>query len=381
MNPKKVAFIICVNNELYFEECCWYINRLHIPESFEIDIISIREAGFMAEAYNAAMDSSDAKYKVYLHQDAFIYNQNFIADMVNIFQMDKSIGIMGMFGGINLPENGVIYYAWNCGNLITGNLTETKCYTGYQEEPYLCVEALDGLLLATQYDTRWREDILKQWDFYDVAQCFEFRKAGYKAVIPFQEAAWVHHDCGFNKFKNYNLNRKIMMDAYPEFFPGIFCEEDFLYNSQLDEFTERYYRGIIECINTGQYEYVQKALEAFEHNGKNNNLLLLKHISGISKLEKEAGINPQIIGCGLTAEELLERYTRTKFYLRRIEMGERIDAESVYHWIRTNSFSHIEILKNVEYNIIDKKRVLEQIALAYRSGNEEKTAGIIENYL
>ena len=29
MNDRKIAFIVCVNNELYYEECLWYINHLH----------------------------------------------------------------------------------------------------------------------------------------------------------------------------------------------------------------------------------------------------------------------------------------------------------------------------------------------------------------
>ena len=27
-----IAFIICVNNELYFEECKYYIERLEVPK-------------------------------------------------------------------------------------------------------------------------------------------------------------------------------------------------------------------------------------------------------------------------------------------------------------------------------------------------------------
>lgn len=53
MDEKKIAFIICVNNELYFEECVYYINRLIIPEGFSTDVIAIREADSMCAAYNA----------------------------------------------------------------------------------------------------------------------------------------------------------------------------------------------------------------------------------------------------------------------------------------------------------------------------------------
>ena len=81
MNDRKIAFILCVNNELYYEECLWYINHLHVPEGYETDLIRITEAEGIAQAYNAAMVSSDARYKVYLHQDVFIYHREFIEDI------------------------------------------------------------------------------------------------------------------------------------------------------------------------------------------------------------------------------------------------------------------------------------------------------------
>ncbi|MEK4397726.1 MULTISPECIES: glycosyltransferase [unclassified Bacillus (in: firmicutes)] len=38
------------------------------------------------------------------------------------------------------------------------------------------VQALDGLLLATQYDVLWRKGIFDGWPLYENSQCFEFRK-------------------------------------------------------------------------------------------------------------------------------------------------------------------------------------------------------------
>ena len=39
-----IAFIICVNNELYFEECKYYIEHLEVPAGYDIDVIGIWEA-------------------------------------------------------------------------------------------------------------------------------------------------------------------------------------------------------------------------------------------------------------------------------------------------------------------------------------------------
>ena len=97
MNENKICFILCSNHELYENECLYYIKRLHIPDGFEIDIKIVKGAVSMTSGYNQAMKESDAKYKVYLHQDVFIVNQNFIPDILTLFRQ-KEIGMIGMVG-------------------------------------------------------------------------------------------------------------------------------------------------------------------------------------------------------------------------------------------------------------------------------------------
>ena len=69
MNEKKICFIACVNDIDFFNECLLYIDRLYVPDGFEIDVLSIEEAKSMTSGYNEGMNASDAKYKIYLHQD------------------------------------------------------------------------------------------------------------------------------------------------------------------------------------------------------------------------------------------------------------------------------------------------------------------------
>lgn len=63
MDDKKIAFIMCVNDELYEQECMSYLARIEAPEGFCKDIITVREAESITSGYNGAMRSSDAKYK------------------------------------------------------------------------------------------------------------------------------------------------------------------------------------------------------------------------------------------------------------------------------------------------------------------------------
>lgn len=76
------------------------------------------------------------------------------------------------------------------------------------------MEAVDGLLIATQYDIPWREDLFTQWDFYDVSQSFEFRRKGYRVVVPDMERPWCIHDDGFMKVVNYEKERLKFLAEY-----------------------------------------------------------------------------------------------------------------------------------------------------------------------
>ena len=69
MNEHKFAFIICANNEIYLEECLHYLNQLLIPVGYETELLTIYDAKCMTAGYNEGMAATDAKYKIYMHQD------------------------------------------------------------------------------------------------------------------------------------------------------------------------------------------------------------------------------------------------------------------------------------------------------------------------
>ena len=74
---KKIAFIICTNNELFLNECISYLNELVVPEGYDTDLLAISDAVSMPSGYNEAMRASDADIKIYMHQDVFIINKYF----------------------------------------------------------------------------------------------------------------------------------------------------------------------------------------------------------------------------------------------------------------------------------------------------------------
>lgn len=214
MNDKKICFIMCVNNKDYEEEQSYYMKSLKVPDGYEMEILEVKDAASMTAGYNEGMYASDAKYKVYMHQDVFIVNKNFIADMLQIFSNEK-IGMLGMVGATKLPENSIMWYGPRVGKLYYNSIYEAgESEIGEIDGAYEEVEALDGLLMATQYDIPWREDLFQDWDFYDASQSQEFIRAGYKVVVPNQPQAWCIHDDGFFNLKNYYKNRKIFQQEY-----------------------------------------------------------------------------------------------------------------------------------------------------------------------
>ncbi len=214
VDEKKICFIMCVNNEQYETESLDYISRLYVPEGYKIDVLSVKEAESMTAGYNAAMETSDAKYKVYLHQDVFLINRNLISELIEIFSC-KEIGMIGVVGVKNLPSHGIMWYGLRVGALWDSSMNRMKLVEGRKiQNTWEEVEAIDGLLMITQYDIPWREDLFDGWDFYDISQSMEIRKHGYKIAVPKQKEIWCIHDGESMDLRNYYKYQKIFQKEY-----------------------------------------------------------------------------------------------------------------------------------------------------------------------
>ncbi len=224
MSENRFCFIICTNSQLFFDENVRYIKRLVIPDGYEVDVMGITDAVSLTEGYNRGMRASNAKYKIYMHQDVFILYPYFLQSVLDIFESDKEIGMIGMVGAEKMSVDGVMWHTYRRGNLyesINEEFMDELSYDTYQynfQDELWSVEAIDGLMMITSKDIPWREDIFDAWDFYDVSQSFEMIRAGYKVVVPEQKLPWCLHDDGILNLWNYDKYRKICMQEYPEFF-------------------------------------------------------------------------------------------------------------------------------------------------------------------
>lgn len=222
MNNNKVAFIICVFNESQYNVCASCIDELEIPLGIKIDVISVRGSDSIAQAYNIGLNQTDAKYKVYLHSNTYIKNKSLIKDILDIFAINSQIGLMGVVGSKRLPPNGIW---WNdVGKVGEVNILRNGTNEYYYKlnniiEKYEIVDVVDGLIMATQIDIKWKEELFDGLYFYDISECMEFKKKGLQVVVPRQEKTWCIHEESTESDNKFEIEmekyRKIFLEQYP----------------------------------------------------------------------------------------------------------------------------------------------------------------------
>lgn len=374
MDDHEIAFVICVNNNVLFEECRYYIERLHVPEGFAIDIIAIYEAKSMCAAYNLGMQSSKAKYKIYMHQDVFIRNVDFLKSVIDIFDSRPTVGMIGMVGGNFMPQTGVTYRAWNTGTVDCRD-PDMAYYLAFepQVKQDAIVEAVDGLLIATQCDLPWREDLFRHFDFYDVSQSFEMRKAGYEIMVPYQSVPWVIHDSSFAKLDHYDEGRKICLKEYPEY---LYAEGgySFEYNEEWNMLSEQLALQVKQMMEQGEWEQAASVIASYRSGKmKNSTLEMLGVMSDICQKELENVGDTYTFYNIHRWQEMYEKYMKIRFGLRRMELGmPEQEYAPLAEAIKERRISYDALMILLIHSIVDKKTCLQKFIGYYaESGQTE----------
>ncbi len=192
MNDKKISIIIVKKNNDSYQEQLACLGALAVPEGFVIDVATIDDEKSYARAYNRASQLSDAKYKVYIAESTRIINPDFFHDILRLFQSDAKIGLLGIHGTEQLATSGKMEESARLYGRVLhkdGSVRGTAFSTGLKQ-----VMAVDGRLLATQYDLPWREDLFEDLQWTVQGQCLEFQRQGYSCVVPEQHEFWAIYD-------------------------------------------------------------------------------------------------------------------------------------------------------------------------------------------
>lgn len=287
MNEKKISFIRCINNQSISSEQDYYLSKLHVPEGYELDVLNITDAHSICEGYNEGMQASDAKYKVYLQQNIFIIEKDFIYQILSIFE-DESIGMIGLTG----------YTELGCDFTPADECKIENRYIGYADKvvakkrgmffggDYREVCVLDGAILATQVDLSWRGDIFKDSELYGMSQSFEMRRAGYKAVVAKQDSPWIIQDGEESFSKEYYHWLNIFGKEYKN---DLITEEDIIDNTELDVLYLMPQGGTRDIPNTLKKCNLQSVVDKryYEPNSENyfKDYLYLKNYYGDRKIK------------------------------------------------------------------------------------------------
>lgn len=380
MNSKEIAFIICVNNEVLFEECKYYIDHLNVPNGYIVDVIAIREADSMCAAYNAGMQNSDAKFKVYMHQDVFIRNTDFLINIIELFEQDETVGMIGMVGGNRMPKTGVTYRAWDTGTVDCRD-PDLAYYMVFEPEVKqdAFVEAVDGLLIATQYDVPWREDLFQHFDFYDVSQSFEMRKAGHKILVPYQKIPWVIHDSSFAKLNHYDEARQIALKEYPEY---LYAENgyDFVYNKEWNELSDMLALQMKQMMEQGEWNQVAAIIASYRSGQmKSSALEMLGLMSDIHEAEIANKAKTRFFEGFGSWNAIYEKYMWLRFSLRRMELGmPETEYMELVTSIKDRKVSYDAVLTMILHSIADKKVCLEKCIAYYKQSGQSTYANQLE---
>lgn len=319
MNDKKIAFITCVNDETAYEECKYYLNRLSVPPGYETDVIAVAEAPSMTAGYNAAMRSSDARYKVYLHQDVMIVNSRFLFELLDVFASDPKIGLIGMIGASRLDDYARAVVDWDVGKVLHNCTPSRLEYAMEAGAVYQEVEAVDGLLMATSEDVPWREDLFDGWDYYDISQCMEFARIGRKVAVPYQEEPWVWHDNAYSKMQEYYRYAELFVKEYSDLRTFVNAPV----SEPVREYNELKEKMRVEMLGLIDRGFRKELTELFQ-NPANRGYLHLKEvqmIADIEALETAGGAQPRLWKESSDARMLLEDLRRLKYLLKRVEFG------------------------------------------------------------
>lgn len=343
MNEKKIAFIICTNSDIWFEECAKYIDVLDVPSGFEKEIIKIKGAKSMAAGYNEGMHKSDAKYKVYLHHDVFIFKRNFLKRMLNIFTSNPEIGLLGVLGSNTIVKHAAYWDEWSLGQVhACSGLSTMFLHSENRPEGELAsAVAVDGMLMMTQYDVEWREDLFQKWDFYDISQSFEFQRNGYKVAVILEDDdnTSVLHDCGHSKLWNYDEWRRVFCKEYEEY--GFDAGKEYINNAEeANALITQFVGKVNEFMQSSLENAMLLVSKGFEIWPIDNTLIMLKNIFQIYETEKDNQCRSCFVQIGDTYEKLAQKYLKYKFLLRELEYD--IDENAlaiIYNELRTLNVS------------------------------------------
>lgn len=221
LDKKKICIVVNVSHIELSDITLQSLNKLKVPVGFTVEVCTIEAEQNFAKAYNQAIKDSDAQYKVYLREGVEILNENLLAELIELFEYDYKVGIVGVSGAEYIPVNCNINTTRKKYGMVYNKKERKLVNWRKMDTKAKCVAALDDWFLATQYDIVWREDLFLDEEYLNLSQCTEFKRKGYEALVVAQDKPWIGVDDFFRmvSLKNEVSKEKFKAEYYREAFP------------------------------------------------------------------------------------------------------------------------------------------------------------------
>lgn len=250
----SVDFIIFYKEEQCLNRCISCINDFEIPQGVSLDVLGVSEGESVSEAYDFAMNESEADYKVYVRENVYIVNRHFLSDMIAYMEANPDVAMAGPVGG----EKQGRFIEWTKGKINIVNSVRADSFAkGEGTADYLL-----GELLVTRTDISWKTD-REQW--FDIRHCERLREEGFRLGVFPQSEPWCVWEYGAVGCERNDVFTSDTMESF-----AFLCEEEPLVSVIVpvhngEEFTDR----TIDSIMAQTYGNLEIIL-VDDHSGDNS---------------------------------------------------------------------------------------------------------------
>lgn len=117
-------------------------------------------------------------------------------------------------------------------------------------------------------------------------------------------------------------------------------------------------RQVNDMLRNGKYDDIKSLLLSYKETTEHDNdLAMVCYLCTICEHERAAG-QPVLFSKIADVDELLERYTALKFYLRRIDFDVLDELDSFYQFLLQDQISSFELLGVMDFSVVNRDKVL-----------------------
>jgi len=222
-----LSIVVSSYREDFFQSLCNNIVAT-IGERVTHEIIQIKNPGLMGvcEAYNKGLGQSQYPYVLFLHEDLLFNSPGWGGRLLDIFEQDLQIGLVGVAGGLykskapsswwDIDDSDKYIYVRH------GSREENELMQygfGAQTRTHIAeVLSLDGLFIALRKSTGLRfNERLKGYHQYDLGISIDAHLKGYKAVCT--DLIDITHYSKGNIDKSWAESADVFFDLYARHLP------------------------------------------------------------------------------------------------------------------------------------------------------------------